>query len=132
MLGNALGWVDAPVPVLARELGSVEVALPGAKVHDSNGNPVAASVTEHGIVFEASRADVFTVSTSDKQILVVVNVADPRYSQINRSRLSEGNPATQREPSPQGGNTELWALLLLLAGAFLLFEWAVFTRPRAV
>ena len=132
-LGNALRWLKAPIPVLTRGLGSVEVALPGAQVHDGNGNPVAASVTAQGVVFEAARADVFTVRSPDGLIMVVVNVADPRYAQINRSRLSEDNAtAVQREASARGWNAELWMLLLLLAGAFLLFEWAVFTRPRTV
>jgi hypothetical protein len=132
-LGNALSWVNAPIPVLARGLGSVEVALPGAQVHDGSGNSVAASVTPQGIVFEASRADVYTVSAPSGEIVVVANLADPRYSQINRTRLSGGEAtAVQRDASAQAWNAELWVLLLLLAGAFLLFEWAVFTRPRTV
>jgi hypothetical protein len=63
----------------------------------------------------------------------VANVADPRYAQINRSRLSgRGATALQRDASARAWNGELWVLLLLFAGAFLLFEWAMFTRPRAV
>jgi hypothetical protein len=132
-LGNALSWVNAPTPVLARGMGSVEVALPGAQVHDGSGNPVAASATEQGVVFEASRADVYTLSAPSGQILVVVNVADPRYAQINRTRLKGGDAtAVQLETPARSWITELWALLLLLAGAFLLFEWTVFTRPRMV
>jgi len=63
----------------------------------------------------------------------VANLADPHYAQINRSRLSGGGAiGLQGGDSTRAWNAELWALLLLLAGAFLLFEWAVFTRPRAV
>ena len=130
-LGNALRWVNAPVPVLTRGLGSVEVDLPGAQVHDGGGNLVAASVTAHGVVFDAPHPDVFTVSAAGEQTLVVVNVADPRYAQINRTRFSESNATmAQRDQSVRGLDTELWVLLLLFAGAFLLFEWVVFTRPR--
>lgn len=132
-LGNALSWVDSPASVLARGMGSVEVALPGAQVRDGSGNPVAASATEQGVVFETSRADVYTVSAPSGQVLVVANAADPRYAQINRTRLSgAGATADQRKTSGRVRITELWALLLLLAGAFLLFEWAVFTRPRII
>jgi hypothetical protein len=132
-LGNALSWVDAPIPVLTRGLGSVEVALPGARVHDGSGNSVAASATAQGVVFEASRPDVYTVSAPSGEILVVANLADSRYAQINRTRLSGGGAtAVQRDTSARAWNAELWVLLLLLAGAFLLFEWAVFTRPRTV
>ena len=131
-LGNALNWVNAPIPVLARGMGSVEVALPGAQVRDGSGNSVASSATAQGVVFEASRPDVYTVSTPSREMRVVANVADPRYSQINRSNLSGGATALQLGESARALKAELWALLLLLAGAFLLFEWAVFTRPRAI
>lgn len=132
-LGNALNWVNAPIPVLARGLGSIEVALPGAQVRDGSGNSVAVSVTAQGVVFEAPRPDVYTVSAPSGDMRVVANLADPRYAQINRSRLSGGGAtALQHDASTRAWNMELWALLLLLAGAFLLFEWAVFTRPRVV
>jgi hypothetical protein len=131
-LGNALNWLNAPIPVLLRGLGSVEVALPGAQVRDGGGNSVSTSVTTQGIVFEASRPDVYTVSAPSGETQVVANVSDPRYAQINRSRLSDGVTALQRDAPAGFWNTELWVLLLLFAAAFLLFEWAVFTRPRAV
>jgi hypothetical protein len=132
-LGNALKWVSESVPVLTRGLGSVEVELPGARVHDGNGNVIASSATARGIVFEAPGPDVFTVSSPDGQVLVVANVADRRYAQINRSRFDEGSAtANQRDEAPPGWKTEVWVILLLLGGAFLLFEWAVFTRPRVV
>jgi hypothetical protein len=119
--------------VLARNVGLVEVALPGAEVRDGNGNPVASSPIERGVVFEALRADVYTVSTPRDQVLVVANVADPRYARINRTRLSGADAkADQSETPARVWITELWTLLLLVAGAFLLFEWAVFTRPRTV
>ena len=100
-------------------------------MHDGGGNSVAASVTAQGVVFEASRPDVYTANGPSGEVWVVANVGDPRYAQINRSRFSGGATALQRDASARNWNAELWALLLLLAGAFLLFEWAVFTRPRA-
>ena len=130
-LGNALNWVDAPIPVLTRGLGTVEVALPGAQVHDGNSEPVASSATAQGVVFNALRADVFTVSAQGAQILVVVNTGDSETTQINRIHLSESNAtATQRKRPAQIRDLEPWALLLLLACIFLIFEWAVFSRPR--
>lgn len=130
-LGNALSWVTEPAPVLARALGSVQVALPHARVHDGSGKPVAASPTSEGIVFEAPRADVYTVSGSGGRVLVVANVAEPRYVLINRTRLGDGHPAAiAGEAAAPLWPAELWMLLLLFAGALLLAEWAVFTRRR--
>ncbi|HWH49716.1 MAG TPA: BatA domain-containing protein [Burkholderiales bacterium] len=132
-LGNALSWVDAPASALSRKVGSVEVDLPGGEVRDGGGNPVAASPTERGVVFEAARADVYTVSSPQDQVLVVANVADPRYAQINRTRFGRSDAGAGSVETTVGAwITELWAPLLLLAGAFLLLEWTMFTRPRAV
>ena len=131
-LGNALNWLNAPIPVLRRGLGSVEVELPGAQVRDGSGNSVAASVTAKGVVFEASRPDVYTVRAPNGETQVVANVSDPRYAQINLSHLSDDVTALQRGAPAGFWSAELWVLLLLLGAAFLLFEWAVFTRPRAV
>jgi hypothetical protein len=131
-LGNALSWVTEPVPVLTRGLGSVEVALRQGQVRDGSGNPVAASATAQGIVFEARRPDVYTVSSPSGQVLVVANLPDPRYAMINSTRLSGSDAKAARGgASARFWNAELWMLLLLLAGALLLIEWAVFTRRLA-
>jgi hypothetical protein len=130
-LGNALSWVTEPAPVLARGLGSVEVALPQARVHDGSGKPVAASPTSEGIVFEAPRADVYTVSSSSRRVLVVANVAESSYALINRTRLADGHSVSVADEAPAPfWPAELWMLLLLIAGALLLAEWVVFTRRR--
>jgi hypothetical protein len=132
-LGNALGWVTEPAPVLVRGLGSVEVALRGGQVRDGNGQPVPASATAQGIVFEARHADVYTVSSPNGGAWVVANVSDPRYSLINNTRLNGSDATTVGgETSPRFWNAELWMLLLVLAVAFLLAEWAVFTRRLSV
>jgi hypothetical protein len=129
-LGNALNWLTEPVPVLVRGLGSIDVPLRGAQVRDGNGKPVPDSATAEGVVFEAPRADVYTLSAPGRQILVVASVPDPGYALINRTRLS-GAPvkAVASPASVRFWNAEPWMLLLLLAGALLLVEWAAFTRP---
>lgn len=126
-LGNALNWVTESTPVLVRPLGSIEVALPDAQVRDGSGNLLAASVTDQGVVFEAPRADVYTVSAREKRILVVANPRGPQAALINRTRLGESVPIPA-VTSAGFWNMELWILLLLFAGALLLVEWAAFTR----
>jgi hypothetical protein len=128
-LGNALNWVTESTPVLVRGLGTVEVPLRGAQVRDGSGRPVAVSLTDRGVVFEAPRADIYTVSTPDGEVLVAANVTDPDYALINRSRLADGAAMPVRESaSARSWNMELWMLLLLCAGALLLLDWTAFTR----
>jgi hypothetical protein len=124
-LGNALNWVTEPVPVLTRATGSIEVALRDATVRDGGGRPVAASATARGIVFDAARPDVYSVSNARSRVLVVANLADPRHALINQTRLG-GRTAAGATGWLQG--VELWVLLLVLAAALLLIEWDVYTR----
>ncbi len=128
-LGNALNWVTEPTPVLMRGLGSVEVALHGARVQDGSGQPVAVSNTAHGVVFEAPRTGVYTVSTPNGEVLVVANVTDPYYALINRTRLADAGAMPVAGSTPaRSWSMEPWMVLLLLAGALLLIEWAAFAR----
>ena len=128
-LGNALTWVTEPMPVLARPLGSIEVPLRQGKVRDGSGNPVAASPTAQGVVFDAQQADVYTVSSASGQALVVANLPDPSYALINNTHLTaDGAPTTR---AARLWNGELWMLLLLIAVAFLLVEWTVYTKRLA-
>jgi hypothetical protein len=128
-LGNALTWVTEPMPVLSRPLGSIEVPLRQGKVRDGSGNPVAASPTAQGIVFDAQQADVYTVSNSGGQALVVANLPDPSFALINKTHLTADGATAGG--SAHLWNAELWMLLLLLAVAFLLVEWTVYTKRLA-
>ena len=128
-LGNALNWVTQATPVLVRGLGTVEVPLRAAQVRDGTGALVAVSPTDRGVVFEAPRADVYTVSAPDGEVLVAANATDPDYALINRTRLAEAAAAPVAEGASAGlWGMELWMLLLLLAGALLLIDWAALTR----
>jgi hypothetical protein len=128
-LGNALNWVMESTPVLVRGLGTVEVPLRGAQVRDGGGKPVAASVTDRGVVFEVPRPDVYTVSAAEGHVLVAANVTEPDYALINRSRLADADATPAGEAASAGPrNMELWMLLLLSAWALLLIDWTAFTR----
>jgi hypothetical protein len=132
-LGNALRWIGEPTPVLARGLGSVEVALREAQVHDGNGRLVAASATAQGVVFEASQADVYTVSGDGKRARIVANVPDPRIALINQTHLDVRDAtALAGGEAARFWNVEPWMLLLMLASAVLLIDWVVFTRRGTV
>jgi hypothetical protein len=127
-LGNALRWVTEPMPVLTRGPGSLEVGGRNGEVRDGSGKAVATSATAQGIVFEAPRADVYTVTSAEGRLRVVVNVNDPRYALINRSRLSEPAGTTETPSAAAWWRAEPWMLLLGLAGLLLLAEWALYTR----
>ncbi len=125
-LGNALDWLTDPAPPLLRPLGRVDVPMAHAQVRDGAGLPVPAVETADGIVFEATRPDVYTVRGDGARIQVIANVLDPRQADINHSRLGdrESVAATASRQFPM----EPWALLLLIGALLLLVEWAAYTR----
>jgi hypothetical protein len=92
---------------------------------------VPAWATAGGIVFDAPRADVYTVTGAGRQIQVVAGIPDPEAALINRTWLG-GADTPARGASVRLWNAELWTLLALLAGALLLVEWVVYTRRGAV
>lgn len=131
-LGNAIAWLSAPAPVLARGLGGVvEVPLPHAQVLDGSGSPVLAAATDRGVMFEAPRPDVYTVSTPGSEVLVVANVPYPRAVLINATRLQADPGIPGAGPSSRFWRTELWVALLLCAFVLLLIDWAVAARRVA-
>jgi hypothetical protein len=128
-LGKALAWLTQDTRILIRAPGQVQVPLRDARVTDGAGRPLPVLRSAAGTVFEAPRPDVYTASGSTGSMQVAVNVLDPRYAQINRSVLAAGGDA----PLPAAGAVrrwlaQSWVVLLALAAALLLFEWAAFTR----
>jgi hypothetical protein len=128
-LGNAIGWLGAAEPALVRRLGKpIEVLLPNGQVRDAAGTPLPAVATDHGVQFEAPRADVYTISAPGRQVQVVANVSGPHAALINATRLPADRGMSAIEPSSHWLRAELWVVLLLCAYLLLLVDWAVVAR----
>ena len=128
-VGKALSWVSEPALALTRPTGTVEVPLRDAQVRDGSGRAIAVSATEQGVVFEAPRPDVYTLTRAGKQAVVVASLSDPHAVLINRTPLEPVTAAMHAgSASPPWWGAELWMLLLWLAAGLLLMDWARFTR----
>ncbi len=125
-LGAALDWLTAPPHAPVRALGSIEVPVPHAQVRDGRGAAVPAVETTDGVVFEAQRPDVYTVTGEGQRLQVIAGVLDPREAEINRSAF--GDQASPSLPTFRQWSIEPVALLLLFAAGLLLLEWAAYTR----
>jgi len=127
-LGNALNRLIESPGVETHGLGYIEVPLPGARVTEGGRVQVAATTTESGTLFDASRPGVYVVDDGRKQLVVIANAIDPLLPQINRRSLrSEGGPAEAIQV-PRRNWPEPWVWLLALAFCLLAFEWAAFSR----
>ena len=81
-------------------------------------------------MFEAARSGVFTVASHANATRVVVNVVDPQYSDINRSRFAGAPAAAAAVPSFPRFAFEPWVALLAIAVALLAVEWLAYARYR--
>jgi hypothetical protein len=127
-VGNALAWLNEAQPPAVRGIGTVHVPLANADVIDGSGVRVVSRNTEQGTVFEAARPDVYTVRSGPTRLRVVANLLDPRVADINHSRFADRAPAQVARPAASRRPQELWIVLLVVGLAFLLFEWAAYTR----
>jgi len=131
-VGNALAWLGDVDPSAARSIGTVHVPLINGYVVDGGGARIASRATPNGTVFEALRPDVYTVHAGARQLKVVANLLDPRVADINHSRFVDRPPSIGQQPAGLRRPAEPWMLLLLIATAFLLIEWAAYTRRVTV
>ena len=132
-LGNALRWLTSETGTLTRDLGTVEVPLTDAAISDLDGNPVVATRTVAGTAFQATRPGVYTATGAGRRLQVICNVLDPRYAQINRSRLASLEAdRVLADSSSTGWPIESWVLLLVLGAALLVADWAAFSRRMTV
>ena len=126
-LGNAIGWLTGGRDVVRARPGTVELPLPDAQIRDGGGAPVAARTVGARTVFDADRPDVFTVTAGARTTRVVVQPADPRHAQINRTAL----PAASASASIAAPGTTLsgaWPALVLLACVLLAVDWLLYAR----
>jgi hypothetical protein len=90
-LGNALSWLADGSGFLSHGLGSIEVPLIDAEVHDGRGRPIAVVRTPAGTVFQANHPDVYTVIGAGNRSYVVAN-ASILLTRINRATLPTRQP----------------------------------------
>lgn len=132
-LGNALGWMLGEQVVIVRELGLIEVPVPGARVLAPDGLPIPSYAFGQSSVFEIDRPGLFTLITSDQRSRVVANLFDRKVSAVNASRITPAEPRTGNPAGVQwASGFDAWFTLLLAAALLLLFEWWTWNRRLTV
>ena len=132
-LGNALGWMLGEPVASARELGLIEVPVPGARMLAPDGLPIPSYAFGQSSVFEIDRPGLFTLITSDQRSRVVANLFDRKVSGVNASRIAPAQPGAGKPAGVQWvSGFDAWFTLLLAAALLLLFEWWTWNRRLTV
>lgn len=135
-LGNTMSWLMGEQVALSSAPGRIEVPIPMAEVADLEGNSVAAWSLPDRTVFVASEAGLFTVAGPDRRVRVAVNLTSKRHSSVNASSFGpevDSSPVEMPfEGRGEGGDPELWVLLLVIATLLVIGEWFTYHRRFTV
>ena len=122
---NVLAWFSREQLALKRSPGIVDVPLANAQIKTIDGNIIPSDQQLGKTVFETSEPGLYAGTQGDQRVHVAVNLANPTFSDVNRSVFkTDRAAATQR----YWLRRELWFYLLIAAAALIAVEWLTYHR----
>ena len=122
---NVLAWFNRDQLALKRSPGLVDVPLTSALIQTIDGKTVASERQLGKTVFVASEPGLYAGTQGDTRVHVAVNLANPTFSDVNRSVFK-----TDRSAGAQHYwlRRELWFYMLLAAVVLIGIEWFTYHR----
>jgi hypothetical protein len=122
---NVLAWFSREQLALKRSPGIVDVPLANAQIKTIDGKIIPSDQQLGKTVFETSEPGLYAGTQGDQRVHVAVNLANPTFSDVNRSVFkTDRAAATQR----YWLRRELWFYLLIAAAALIAVEWLTYHR----
>jgi len=122
---NVLVWFSREQLALKRSPGIVDVPLANAQIRTIDGTTVSSDQQLGNTVFEASQPGLYSATQADQRIHVAVNLANPTFSDVNRSIFkTDKNAASERYFLRR----ELWFYMLVAAAVLMSIEWFTYHR----
>ncbi len=122
---NVLAWFSREQLALRQTPGAIEVPLANAQVKTIDGKSVSSQQQLGKTVFETAEPGLYAATLGDTRVHVAVNLANPDFSDINRSVFKTGRTAATE---PFRLRRELWFYMLLAAAALISVEWFTYHR----
>jgi hypothetical protein len=126
---NALGWLSREALALRRQPGMVSVPLAQAEVKALNGDRMTSYSRGNTTMFEASEPGLYIATHEDTRQYVAVNLANPQYSNLNRTVSLKDVPAAA---TAGWLGQELWFYMIGIAALLLAIEWFTYHRGITV
>ena len=122
---NVLGWFNRDQLALKRSPGLVDVPLARAQIRTIDGKTVSSEQQLGKTVFVANEPGLFDGTQGDTRIHVAVNLANPAFSDLNRSVFKTDRGAASQH---YWLRRELWFYMLIAAALLMGAEWFTYHR----
>jgi len=119
-LENVLSWFSREQLALKRSPGLVDVPLANAQIRTIDGKMIPSDQQLGKTVFQANDPGLYAATQGDDRIHVAVNLANPAFSDVNRSVFKTDARAAAQH---YWLRRELWFYMLLAAAALIAIEW---------
>ena len=122
---NVLAWFNRDQLALKRSPGIVDVPLGNAQIRTIDGKTVTSEQQLGRTVFVANEPGLFAGTQGDTRLHVAVNLANPTFSDVNRSVFKTDRRAAAQQ---YWLRRELWFYMLLAAVVLISIEWFTYHR----
>jgi hypothetical protein len=124
---NVLSWFSREQLALKRSPGIVDVPLANAQIRTIDGKLIPSDQQLGQTVFTTTEPGLYTATLGEQRMHVAVNLANPTFSDVNRSVFKTDRTAAAGHYLLR---RELWFYMLLAAVALISIEW--FTYHRSI
>jgi hypothetical protein len=122
---NVLSWFNREQLAVKRSPGVVDVPLANAQIHTIDGKTIPSDQQLGQTVFVTGEPGLYAATQGDQRVHVAVNLANPNFSDVNRSVFK-----TDRVAAAQTYwlRRELWFYMLVATVALIGIEWFTYHR----
>jgi hypothetical protein len=122
---NVLAWFSREQLALKRSPGIIDVPVANAQIRTIEGTTVPSDQQLGKTIFQTNEPGLYTASQGDDRVRVAVNLANPTFSDVNRSVFKTDRAAASQH---YWLRRELWFYMLLAAALLISIEWFTYHR----
>jgi hypothetical protein len=124
-IDNVLSWFNREQLAINRSPGIVDVPLANAQIRTIDGKNIPSDQQLGKTLFRTSDPGLYAASQGDERIHVAVNLANPSFSDVNRSVFKTDPRAAEQH---YWLRRELWFYMLVAAVVLVSIEWFTYHR----
>jgi hypothetical protein len=126
---NVLSWFSREQLALKRSPGIVDVPLANAQIRTIDGKTIPSDQQLGKTVFQTNEPGLYAATLGDQRVHVAVNLANPTFSDVNRSVFKTDRTAAAQHFLLR---RELWFYMLVVAVVLISIEWFTYHRRITV